>query len=64
MTTLSFIPPRPPSSSALILDGWILLQRPSTLDSAEFEQALSDLSATGKLAHRNINGNIYVRWLQ
>lgn len=62
--TLSSIPPRPPSSATLILDGWTLLRRPSTLDSTEFEQALSDLATAGKLVHRNINGNVYVRWLQ
>ncbi len=73
MTTLSSIPPRPPSSSTLMIrrlgefpieEEWILLHRPATLDVAEFEQALSDLEVTGMLLHRLINGNVYVRWLQ
>ena len=42
MTLSSSIPPRPPSSSTLILEGWTLLHRPATLDSTEFEQALSE----------------------
>ncbi len=63
-TTISSIPPRPPSSSTLMIDGWVLLHRPATLDIAEFEQALSDLEVTGKLLHRLVNGLVYVRWLQ
>lgn len=62
--TLSFVPPRPPSSATLILDGWTLLRRPDTLSVVDFLQALSDLQTLGKLSHRNIDGNVYVRWLQ
>ena len=61
---LSTIPPRPPSSHTLILDGWVLLQRPSSLTPEDFSQALSDLTVAGKLSHRIIDGNVYVRWLQ
>lgn len=61
---LSTIPPRPPSSTSLMIDGWILLRRPDTLSSVDFQQALSDLSVAGKLCHRVIDGNVYVRWLQ
>lgn len=62
--TLSTIPPRPPSSTTLMIDGWVLLRRPDTLSPEDFEQALSDLSAMGKLTHRVINQEVYVRWLQ
>ncbi len=64
MTTLSTIPPRPPSSSTLILSGWVLLRRPDTLSFEDFSQALCDLEVAGKLQHQLINGSVYVRWLQ
>ena len=64
--SLSTIPPPPSSHTtvALILDGWILLRRPSDLTPEDFSQALSDLTALGKLSHRIIDGNVYVRWIQ
>ncbi len=64
MTQLSTIPPRPPSSTTLMIEGWVLLRRPDTLSPEDFSQALCDLEVAQKLRYKNIEGDVYVRWLQ
>jgi hypothetical protein len=47
-----------------MIEGWVLLRRPDTLSPEDFSQALCDLEVAQKLRYKNIEGDVYVRWLQ